>query len=127
LLQTHGRELLRQNEGARAKMTAYFIRRRRMEIEATICDNIQKKVPVARMMEESGQIRCELLQRIAEAREKMAAEKVEFQKTMAELAQIIEKQRNVIMDYLARELDGESIHQEEEKRPPPDKEEEPMD
>jgi hypothetical protein len=123
LLQTQSRELMRQNENSRAKVTAYFVRRRRVEIEAVVCENIKKKVPVARTMEESDQFRRELLQRMAE-REVMAAEKAEFQKKMKELAEIIERQKRVITDCLVGEF---GAPEEEEDGPCQDKDEELLD
>jgi hypothetical protein len=127
LLHTHSRALVRQNENSKAKVMAYFIKRRKVEIEATICNNIKKGVSIARTVEESDRLRRELLQSMSEGRATMAAEKVEFQKKMAELAEIVERQRRVIADHLAGESEEPPAPEVEEAGSGPGEEEEPVD
>ena len=110
-LQREIREFQSINKTLKDKAAAYSVKKDKTEIERTIKQNQESKIPPEKVIDEAARRRKESNERVQQQTEQLAQEKDDFLEKVSELQQIIDEQRQKITACLS----GNVIFEEEEE------------
>jgi hypothetical protein len=105
------RALHELNASRRDKSVAYHLKKERLLIEYQIRDHIQNKVPTAKTIQESQDKTEEINNNLRDEVQASEDKKAEHRKKLTEIRQIIEEQKQKILDFLVQTQEQDVTYQ----------------